>query len=137
MQKPSWVHTSSSSLVVAFEDPDGMRLKSLLVAWHLFAFGTRATIRKWKQRANKCKQPFSNNDIKSEDEDKDFEILTRALTPTQAPHAVVSLQTPENQLFASLSRLDDSPPIQTTYAPPQQAKGRQRRARKPSTFTLR
>jgi hypothetical protein len=57
MQKPSWVKPpssykadSTSSLVVAFKDPDGERLKSLLVAWHLYAHGTRATVKKWKQR---------------------------------------------------------------------------------------
>jgi hypothetical protein len=56
-QKPSWVkppHSftpgSSSSLVVAFEDPDGTKARMLLGAKHLYAFGTRATLRKWKQR---------------------------------------------------------------------------------------
>jgi len=57
-QKPSWVHppssykaNSSSSLVVAFKDPDGERLKSMLVACFLYALGTRATVKKWKQKA--------------------------------------------------------------------------------------
>jgi hypothetical protein len=56
-QKPSWVkappsysHGSSSSLVVAFEDPDGTKARALLGAKHLYAFGTHATLRKWKQR---------------------------------------------------------------------------------------
>ncbi len=83
-QKPFWVCSpssyiagSSSSLIVAFEDLDGTKLKSLLVAQHLFAFGTRATIRKWKQRITKCKSPSNNNDIKLEDDEEDIEILTR------------------------------------------------------------
>jgi hypothetical protein len=57
-QKPSWVHppssykaNSSSSLVVAFEDPDGERVKALLAAQFLYALGTRATVKKWKQKA--------------------------------------------------------------------------------------
>jgi hypothetical protein len=76
MQKPSWVHSppfyiadSSSSLIVAFEDPDGSRLKSLLAVRHLFAFSTRATVKKWKQRATKHKTFSRNVDIESEDED--------------------------------------------------------------------
>jgi hypothetical protein len=57
-QKPSWVkppHSftpgSSLSLVVAFEDPDGTKARALLGAKHLYAFGTCATLRKWKQRS--------------------------------------------------------------------------------------
>jgi hypothetical protein len=56
-QKPSWVKPpstfttgSSSSLVVAFEDLDGTKARTLLGAKHLYAFGTCATLRKWKQR---------------------------------------------------------------------------------------
>jgi len=53
--KPSWVwsptsYTSGdiSSLSVAFKDPDGSKIKSLLVERHLYLFGNRATIKKWK-----------------------------------------------------------------------------------------
>src|SRR5712671_2471670 len=53
--KPSWVcsptsYTSGdiSSLSVAFEDPDRSKIKSLLVERHLYLFGNRATIKKWK-----------------------------------------------------------------------------------------
>ena len=52
-QKPSWVclpssytEGSSSSLIVAFEDPDRQQLKPLLAARYLFAFGTGATVKK-------------------------------------------------------------------------------------------
>ena len=55
MQKPSWVHPptsytpgSVSSLSVAFEDPDGSKLKVLLAEHYLYAFGNRASVHKWK-----------------------------------------------------------------------------------------
>ncbi len=136
MQKPPWVHSpssytegSSSSLVVAFEDPDGQQLKSLLAAWYLFAFGTRTTVKKWKQWATKHK-PSSNSDAKSDNEE-DVKILTRARTLTQAPHAVVPLQMPKDHLHLLLN--NDSPSAPPPCAP-QQKQGRQTRARKPSTL---
>ena len=55
-QLPSWVRkpngylaNSSSSLVVAFEDPDGSTLSSLLTQRYLFAFGAQLPVRKWHQ----------------------------------------------------------------------------------------
>jgi hypothetical protein len=84
MQKPSWVRPppsykagSSSSLIFAFEDLDGSRLKSLLAARHLYAFGTRATVKKWKQRTPQHKPTSKNDNIESEDKDE-VKILTRA-----------------------------------------------------------
>src|SRR5882757_4606647 len=57
MQKPSWVKAPSSykanttsSLAVAFEDPDGTKLKSIIEGRHLYAFGTRLNTKKWKQK---------------------------------------------------------------------------------------
>ncbi|KAH9009321.1 hypothetical protein EDB84DRAFT_1571292 [Lactarius hengduanensis] len=56
-QRPSWVRNPSSyandavsSLVVAFEDPDGSLARGLLASKMLFIFGNCATVRKWKQR---------------------------------------------------------------------------------------
>ncbi|KAH9174379.1 hypothetical protein EDB89DRAFT_1952586 [Lactarius sanguifluus] len=56
-QRPSWVRNPTSysdnavsSLVVAFEDPDGTVARSLLAGKVLFIFGSCATLRKWKQR---------------------------------------------------------------------------------------
>ena len=55
-QLPSWVQAprlfqpgSSSSLVFAFEDPDGTIAPSLIAARHLFCFGARITVRCWRQ----------------------------------------------------------------------------------------
>src|SRR5712672_912978 len=57
-QKPSWVKAPSSylvnttsSLTVAFEDPDGTKLKSIVEGRHLYAFGTRLNTKKWKQKS--------------------------------------------------------------------------------------
>ena len=55
-QLPSWVQApclfqpgSSSSLVFAFEDPDGSIAPSLIAARHLFCFGARVMVRCWRQ----------------------------------------------------------------------------------------
>ncbi len=56
-QPPSWVRAPStytagslSSLVVAFEDPSGDSLRSLLAGKTLFAFGHSGDLRRWKQK---------------------------------------------------------------------------------------
>ena len=55
-QLPSWVRAlclfqpgSSSSLVFAFEDPDGSIAPSLIAARHLFCFGAHVMVRRWRQ----------------------------------------------------------------------------------------
>jgi len=57
MQPPSWVRAplmysegSVSSLVVAFEDPLGESLRSLLGGKTLFAFGHSGELQRWKQK---------------------------------------------------------------------------------------
>jgi hypothetical protein len=54
-QQPSWVRSPSSydvgsisSLSLAFEDPDGGKLRALLAECYLYIFGTRASVKKWK-----------------------------------------------------------------------------------------
>jgi hypothetical protein len=66
-QKPNWVRPpasytagSSSSLVVAFEDPDGNKAKTMLADRHLYAFGARALVKRWKQRPPKFKNKPSH-----------------------------------------------------------------------------
>ena len=58
-QMPSWVRApatysssekSKSSLVVAFEDPDGSIARDLIKGRSLFIFGAQATVKKWKYR---------------------------------------------------------------------------------------
>ena len=62
MQKPSWVFpptsykpNSISSLSVAFEDPDGSKLKTILAERYLYACGMRASVKKWKYCQNNTK----------------------------------------------------------------------------------
>lgn len=45
---------------MAFEDPDGDRAKELLAAEYLDAFGTRASVKKWKLRTNKSQTSNSS-----------------------------------------------------------------------------
>ena len=56
MQKPSWVRPpstlkrdSQSSLVMAFEDPDGSIRRALLASKHLYVHGTCAKVSCWKE----------------------------------------------------------------------------------------
>jgi hypothetical protein len=74
-QKPSWVrppssysHGSASSLSVAFEDPDGTKMKALLAERYLYAFGNRATVKKWKYRLKKTKE---NSEPNADEHDQD------------------------------------------------------------------
>ena len=55
-QLSSWVRCPSffkprlqSSLVLAFEDPDGMIMPSLIYAHHVYAFGAQCQVKAWKQ----------------------------------------------------------------------------------------
>jgi hypothetical protein len=57
MQRPSWVKppttheaNTSSSIVVAFEDPTGHISQSLINSKYLYAFGICATVKPWIQR---------------------------------------------------------------------------------------
>ena len=85
MQKPSWVRPPSSykqdavsSLSVAFEDPDGTKSKALLAEQHLYIFGTRATVKKWKYRQqNKDKSKISTAkhfQVGDTDDEQDIKI---------------------------------------------------------------
>ena len=63
-QKPSWVRPPStlkpdtySSLVVAFEDPNGSARRSLLSSKQLYILGARAKVSRWKEN----KRPSSKN----------------------------------------------------------------------------
>jgi len=67
-QPPSWVRAPStygpgsiSSLVVAFEDPSGDSLRSLLGGKTLFAFGHSGELQCWKQKpCSKAATPASD-----------------------------------------------------------------------------
>jgi hypothetical protein len=92
-QKPSWVRPphsykpgSASSLVVAFEDPDGSKLKTLLADRYLYAFGTRTSIKKWKQcpkttKDKSPKQTSKHSKAGSSDTEEDVEIILQRPNP--------------------------------------------------------
>ncbi|KAI9441604.1 hypothetical protein H4582DRAFT_1933719, partial [Lactarius indigo] len=58
-QRPRWVKpptmfrvNSCSSLVVAFEDPDGHIARELVNSKHLYIFGTRTRVQLWKHKTD-------------------------------------------------------------------------------------
>jgi len=64
-QLPSWVRSpfsytsgSYSSLVVAFEDPDGLIASGMVAAKWLYLFGMQATVKRWKQKPRIGRQSF-------------------------------------------------------------------------------
>ena len=67
-QKPSWIchpllyeNNTVSSLIVAFEDPDGSKLREFLTTCQLCLLGTHARVMNWKQTPNPPYQtPLSN-----------------------------------------------------------------------------
>jgi hypothetical protein len=68
-QKPSWVKppstftiSSSSSLIMAFKDPNSIKARALLGAKHLYAFSTCATLRKWKPHPTQPTPPTPDTD---------------------------------------------------------------------------
>ena len=68
IQKPSWVRPPSSykpgsvsSLSVAFEDPDGSKLRVLLAECYLYALGNRASVLKWKYHQTNSKAKSKSN----------------------------------------------------------------------------
>jgi hypothetical protein len=70
-QKPSWVRPPASyilgsifSLTLAFENPDGSKLKALLAEHYLYIFGNRTSVKKWKQHHNNNKDKSKSNPAK-------------------------------------------------------------------------
>ena len=98
-QKPSWIRPpnsyppgSVSSLSVAFEDPDGSKLKVLLAEHYLYALSNRASVLKWKyhQKNSKGKSKSNTSEHSSAGDTNDDEDINQLLTnvPTLAtPHS--------------------------------------------------
>ena len=103
-QKPSWVHPPSSytpgaifSLSVAFEDPDGSKLKVLLVERYLYIYGNRASVKKWKQHPNNNKdksKPHSAKHVQV----RDPPSTEDAVVPPSHPAPSQSASTPPPQV---------------------------------------
>jgi hypothetical protein len=110
-QKPSWVRApssytvgTSSSLVVAFEDPDGSKAKALLAAKYLYAFGSRVSVKKWKQRTTKSQTTHSPMD--ADNEEVDIILNHNTATPAPSSSQVLNLKrkaqlSPDQQSTAS------------------------------------
>jgi hypothetical protein len=99
MQRPSWVCPPSSyiagsvlSISVAFEDPDGSKLKTLLAECYLYIHGYRATICKWKQckpipkdTATQCPKKHDQNRVQDntqeEAKERDDKSVKLQFTP--------------------------------------------------------
>ncbi len=102
-QKPSWVrppssynHGSASSLSVAFEDPDGSKAKTLLAERYLYAFGNRASTKKWKYRLQQTKDKSETNVVEHDQDDdppddEDVEPTFKFSTPL---HPASTVHTP-------------------------------------------
>jgi hypothetical protein len=96
-QKPSWVRAPTSyssgavsSLSVAFEDTDGSILRALLAEHYLYAFGNRATVKKWKYRQANHKDTSDNTATKHPEggdhtDEEDVETYLISLTSWLRP----------------------------------------------------
>ena len=112
-QLPSWVRKpseykphSASSLVVAFEDPDGSALSSLIAARHLYGFGSQLTIRKWKNPPPSPKKkhascirrglakPLAPGPAAMRDKVPDMTMATPRAPPPARPQPVPQLPSP-------------------------------------------
>jgi len=104
MQKPSWVCSPSSylpgavsSLSVAFEDPDGSKLKVLLAERYLYALGNRASVIKWKYHQKNRKdnsKPTAGQHTNTSDFD-DNKDIDHLLTQPEPPFKTASAPPPQ------------------------------------------
>jgi hypothetical protein len=86
------------SLAVAFEDPDGAKLKALLTNKYLFLFGNRVAVKKWKQHRKVIKDTTQDNAIEHPtngdllNKEEDVKITLR--TPTEPVFPFASSPSP-------------------------------------------
>jgi hypothetical protein len=81
---------------LAFEDPDGGKLRALLAERYLYIFGTRASVKKWKQRQNNTKdkakvqadQHSQGSEVSDDEEDVEININLPPAHPPAKPTAV-------------------------------------------------
>ena len=111
-QMPSWVRAPAtyqptqekSSLVVAFEDPDGSIARDLIKAKSLFVFGAQATVKKWKYKAphpNQCIRRMVDARLAAQ-------VMASNVTLPGRPRAQAPQPVPRGA-----SELDDSAPVAT------------------------
>jgi hypothetical protein len=116
-QKPSWVRPpssyavgSSSSIVVAFEDPDGNKAKALFTERYLYAFGARASVKRWKQRPPMPKPTPPSRVVKTPPPPAANWLAGATPTPTQpvpfnpfSPEASAAAGSPQKRKANALS----------------------------------
>jgi hypothetical protein len=117
-QKPSWVRTPStllkgthSSLVVAFEDPDGSARRTILSQRQLYLLGTRAKVSRWKEKPRTTSKPDPSP---AETDDGQVEELI-GLEPqdlTQCP-STPDVTMSENPSSPTLRRTNPDHPFQS------------------------
>ena len=130
-QKPSWVHPptsyspgSVSSLSVAFEDPDGSKLKVLLAEHYLYVFGNRASVIKWKYHQknskdkSKCtasKHPSAGDSDNNEDVDHQLSTQADQAWPTPSGRSTTTQANPTiAQSLHQHARTKAAPPCTST-----------------------
>ena len=135
-QKPSWVRPpnsyqagSSSSLVVTFKDPDGEALRSLLTARYLYALGTRATIKKWKQRAHTQKKSSESNANANKTGKEDNAKTASPQTNQEQLQQILSMadnssDEEDTEITRILTRVQTPSPIQAVHTTTQMPAGR-------------
>ena len=119
-QMPSWVWAPAtyqptqekSSLVVAFEDPDGSIARDLIKAKSLFVFGVQATVKKWKYKA-----PHPNQHIRRMVNTRlAAKVVAGEATLPGRPRAQATQPPPSGEV-----ELEDSAPVATgatSHRPP-------------------
>ena len=118
-QMPSWVRAPAtyqpsqekSSLIVAFEDPNGSIARDLIKAKSLFIFGAQATVKKWKYKA-----PHPNQRVRRMvDARLAAKVVTSEATLPGRPRAQATQPPPSGE------ELEDSAPVATgatSHRPP-------------------
>jgi len=83
---------------VAFEDPDGSKLKVLLAKRYLYAYGNRASVQKWKYRQKNSKdnsKSTTGQHSKTGDSDSDSDV-DQLPTQTAPPFETASAPPPQS-----------------------------------------
>ncbi|KAH9958803.1 hypothetical protein BC827DRAFT_1269242 [Russula dissimulans] len=121
-QKPNWVWLPSSyneeaisSLSIAFEDPDGTKLRTLLAARYLYFHGNRTSVKKWKQKCNNLKGKSQLCEAKqhSGDSHPEEEVIEPNPDPPATPASELA---PEETPFAlALRRNHELAPEETPF----------------------
>jgi len=112
---------------VAFEDPDGAKVKALLAERYLYAFGNRAAVKKWKYRHTTTKEPSKPDAAKHDqgsDTNNNEDVELTLSTPAQSA--------PQQSFMEALAASRAQPSTLPQFRPPipQSAPARRTRSHK-------